>query len=58
MPGHKAMVKKLKLGEDYLVTGCKKGEVRVLDFKLNRNDQKVMPSVNVLRNPNKELLGY
>ena len=52
------MIKSLKLGQDFIVTGCKKGELKVLDFNINKYDYKNMPSVNVLRNPNQQLLGY
>ena len=57
-PGHKAMVTKIRQHEDLVVTGDKKGELKIMKFNLFKGDLRKAPSCITIKSVDKNLLNY
>ena len=49
-PGHKSVVFKMKIDGDSIITGSKKGELKVMKFSLFKGDLSKAPSCISIRN--------
>jgi hypothetical protein len=53
VPGHRAVITTMKMGDDKIVTGDKKGEVRVLSFRKSPEQLRIEnPSVKLISHHN------